>query len=224
MPDGVVEPQDMSGGNIVTRLLDRVEIADGTNVDEFRLEGEWRYSQAKVLEFVAAGEEIVISKVPFRPNYICRSGKAKKCKNLLSIAGYRMATYEDATEEIRDLFGRDVMDYPKPSKLIRFLVEAITSPGDLVMDFFAGSGSPLRRSSTRTTNRAANVDFRLVQSPEPTQDPDYRTIADICKERVRRVLARHRKAAEGKLAFGKDEVDPGVGVFQLVRGSSLVVS
>lgn len=141
-PDGKYEPQDMSEGRIVTRLLDSFEIKDGVNVQSFRLEGEWRYSQSKLDSVLAAGEPIVISKAPFRPNHIKPGGEPKKLKNLLNIAHYQMDTYEDATEESRKLFGpQSAFDYPKPEKLISVLIGAVTQPGDWVLDAFAGSGT-----------------------------------------------------------------------------------
>ncbi|MEM1183494.1 MAG: site-specific DNA-methyltransferase [Planctomycetota bacterium] len=140
--DQVFKPQDMSSGNIVTRLLDPVRVVNGVNIQAFRLEGEWRYSQAKLDEIVEAGEEIRISKAPFRPNHIKPGGEDKKLKNLLSMSHYRMSTYEDATQESRALFGSSMaFDYPKPEKLIHTLLAAVTEPGDLVLDSFAGSGT-----------------------------------------------------------------------------------
>jgi len=141
-PDQVFRPQDMSEGNIVTELLDRLEVRDGRNVSGFRLKGEWRYSQTKLNEIVSAGETLLISKAPFRPNHIRDGGEPKKLKNLLSLAHYEMSTYEDATAESRALFGETTaFDYPKPEKLIYTLLSAVTNEGDLVMDSFAGSGT-----------------------------------------------------------------------------------
>ena len=140
--DQVFVPQDMSEGNIVTRLLDKLDVRGGRNVHAFRLEGEWRYSQAKLDEIIASGETLVISKAPFRPNHIKDGGEPKKLKNLLSVAHYGMATYEDATEESRRLFGAsDAFDYPKPELLISTLLGSVTQPGDWVLDSFAGSGT-----------------------------------------------------------------------------------
>lgn len=139
--DQVVEPQDMSGGKIITKLLDPVEIKNGLNVNKFRLEGEWRYSQAKLDEIVAANEVISISQIPFRPNHIKEGGAPKKMKNLLSIAHYKMSTYEDATKESIILFGENPFDYPKPEKLIYTLLSAVTNEGDIVLDSFLGSGT-----------------------------------------------------------------------------------
>ncbi|HEY9686931.1 MAG TPA: site-specific DNA-methyltransferase [Coleofasciculaceae cyanobacterium] len=141
-PDGWYEPQDMSEGRIVTRLLDRFQVRNGVNMKPFRLEGEWRYSQAKLDAVIQAGESIIISKVPFRPNHIKPGGEPKKLKNLLDIAHYQMSTYEDATEESRQLFGTaGAFDYPKPEKLLQVLLGAVTQPGDWILDAFAGSGT-----------------------------------------------------------------------------------
>lgn len=139
--DQVFEPQDMSEGKIITRLLDRLTVEGGRNLDAFRLEGEWRYSQATVDEIIQNGEQLIISKAPFRPNHVKAGGEEKKIKNLLTVAHFQMATYEDSNAETAALFGNDPFDYPKPEKLIRTLIDAVTNPGDLILDSFAGSGT-----------------------------------------------------------------------------------
>jgi adenine-specific DNA-methyltransferase len=140
--DQIFEPQDMSEGNIVTELLDRIEVRNGRNLKAFRLKGEWRYSQQRLDEILSNGESIIISKAPFRPNHIKAGGEPKKLKNLLSTAD-QMSTYEDATEESRAIFGSaaDAFDYPKPERLISTLIAAVTDDGDWVLDSFAGSGT-----------------------------------------------------------------------------------
>ncbi|MHC4839718.1 MAG: site-specific DNA-methyltransferase [Planctomycetota bacterium] len=140
--DQVFEPQDMSGGRIVTKLLDRVAVVDGVNVSTFRLEGEWRYSQTKLNEVLGQGDSITISKAPFRPNHVQGVVKPKKMKNLLSISHYNISTYEDASAESSSLFGdADAFDYPKPERLVSLLIGAVSEDGDIVMDTFAGSGT-----------------------------------------------------------------------------------
>jgi adenine-specific DNA-methyltransferase len=141
-PDGLYEPQDMSEGNIITRLLDPVRVTDGANKTSFRLEGEWRYSQKKLDQIIASGETLIISKIPFRPNHVKAGGEDKKLKNLLSVAHYKMATYEDSNAESIALFGeKDSFDYPKPEQLIYTFINAVTEEGDWVLDSFAGSGT-----------------------------------------------------------------------------------
>ncbi len=141
MKDWVIDPVDMSEWNIVTKLLDTLIIENWTNKNIFRLEWEWRYSQKKLEEIVSNKEEIIISRIPFRPNHVKLWGDPKKAKNLLSIAHYGISTYEDSTEESIALFWKNAFDYPKPEKLLNFFIETVTKPGDLILDSFLGSGT-----------------------------------------------------------------------------------
>ena len=190
--DQTIKAQDMSEGNIVTELLDDVIIKNGKNVNEFRLLGEWRYSQTKLDEFVKNGDEILISKVPFRPNYINRSGAIKKTANFLSHRTNGVPTNEDATEEIRDLFGKDLMSYPKPTGLLKFLTRAVTSNDDLVIDFFAGSGTTADAVMRLNREDGGRRRYIMIQLPEPCEDHSeafkygLSTIAEVGKERIRR--------------------------------------
>lgn len=139
--DCTIKAQDMSEGKIVTKLLDDINIVNGRNENQFRLEGEWRYSQNKLNEIISNNEQIIISKIPFRPNHIKDGGAPKKMKNLLSIAHYGINTYEDSTKESIALFGNNSFDYPKPEMLLSILIGAVTNKGDLVLDSFLGSGT-----------------------------------------------------------------------------------
>lgn len=141
LQDQIIDKQEMSGGKIITELLDKLEIREGRNVNPFRLKGEWRYSQAKLDEIVENNEEITISKIPFRPNHVKMGGNPKKMKNLLSVAHFEMATYEDATQESITLFGENPFDYPKPEKLVYTLLNSVAKKGDIVLDSFLGSGT-----------------------------------------------------------------------------------
>ena len=137
------EPQDMSGGNITTKLLDRVVVRDFRNAEAFRLEGEWRYAQEKLDEVIDGGGDLYISKSPFRPNHIKLGGEIKKMKNLLSTAHYGVETNEDASDQLTRLFGSDVFQNPKPQGLVGLLIRAVThiDPSSSVLDYFAGSGT-----------------------------------------------------------------------------------
>ena len=194
LKDAVYEPQNMSEGNIVTHLLDRVVVADHRNVDAFRLEGEFRYSQSRLDEIIQAGESITISKAPFRPNHVKAGGEVKKMHNLLSPETYQAGTNEDASAELESLFGASLFDNPKPSSLIRVLCRAVTydDPDALVMDFFCGSGSTADAVMKLNAEDGGNRRFIMVQLPEPCEPSSdafkagYQTIAEISKERIRR--------------------------------------
>ena len=198
LEDKTISPQNMSDGNIVTELLDELTIKNGTNSNEFRLRGEWRYSQRKLDEFVKNGDEILISKAPFRPNYINRSGASKKTSNFLSHRTNGVPTNEDATEEIRQLFETDVMSYPKPTGLLKFLVKAVTSGDDLILDFFAGSATTADAVMQLNAEDGDQRRYLMIQLDEKCEDNSeaskagYETISALARERIRRAGAKIR--------------------------------
>ena len=50
---------------------------------------------------------------------------------------------ESGNDEIDELFGRDEFDYAKPENLVKSIIEVTTSEGDIVLDFFLGSGTTI---------------------------------------------------------------------------------
>ncbi len=85
-------------------------------------------------------------------------------------------------------------DFPKPSALIKFLMEISgVKDGDITLDFFSGSGTTGHAAIEMAIERNERRPFICVQLPEKTKvDSDefkngYATIAEIGKERIRRV-------------------------------------
>ena len=194
MADGIVKRQDMSEGNIITELLNDFEIKNGVNLTEFKLRGEWRYSQDKVNEIIANGETLIISKIPFRPNHIKAGGEVKKMHNLLSIANYSVGTNEDATAEQISLLGKSYFDYAKPSSLIHLLAKSVTYNDNevVITDFFSGTATTAHAVMQLNAEDGGNRKFIMVQLPEPTEENSeaykagYKNICEIGKERIRR--------------------------------------
>ncbi len=105
-------------------------------------------------------------------------------------------------------------DYPKPSDLLKYLAQVGGGQDSVFIDFFAGS-CPLSQAVLEL-NREDNGNrrFIMVQLPEPTGDKDFPTIADIGKERIRRVIAKMQAEDAGKLDLNPEE-DLGFKVFKL---------
>ena len=91
-------------------------------------------------------------------------------------------TTDDGGNEVKSIFGYAAFDTPKPDRLVERILKIATSPGDLVLDSFAGSGTTghavLRMNANAPQEEARR--FILVEID--------RTIArDITAERLRRV-------------------------------------
>ncbi|MCG7421745.1 site-specific DNA-methyltransferase [Micrococcus sp. ACRRV] len=223
MADGVVAPQDMSEGKIITRLTDELVIENGVNKNAFTLEGEWRYSQSRLDEIVEAGEQITISKIPFRPNHVKVGGEVKKMHNLLTPDTYKVGTNEDGTEEVSKLLGGDYFDNPKPSSLVRVLTQAVTydDPQAIVLDFFAGSGTTAHAVMALNAEDGGARRSIVVQLPEPVLDGSdafkagYRTISEISRARIKAAAAALEASRAGQLDDAKGPLDTGFRAYRL---------
>lgn len=85
-----------------------------------------------------------------------------------------------------------VFDNPKPVALIKRILSFATEShcGDLVLDFFAGSGTTAQAVLEANREDGGNRRFIVVQRAEPLSHPTFATIAEVGKERIRRIIAR----------------------------------
>jgi adenine-specific DNA-methyltransferase len=95
-----------------------------------------------------------------------------------------------------------VFDFPKPERLIQYLVSVFTGPDDLVVDFFAGSGSTAHGVALQNADDGGSRRYLLVNIPEPT-GPDsaarkagFETVAEITYKRIAAVRANVKGAGE----------------------------
>jgi len=77
----------------------------------------------------------------------------------------------DATEELKELFGvTKIFSHPKPTKLLRNIVSITAQDGDLVLDFFSGSGTTADAVMQIACERTINLRYILVQLPENLEE------------------------------------------------------
>jgi adenine-specific DNA-methyltransferase len=132
----------------------------------------------------------------------------------------------DGTNEIRELFGQEVFDFSKPSQLLERLVKQGADEEGIILDFFAGSGSMAQAVLSLNEKDRGNRRFILIQLPEPCEPEStafkagFKTIADICKERVRRVIKKLNDEEAGKLDLAQaKKQDRGFRVFKLAESN-----
>ena len=124
----------------------------------------------------------------------------------------------EGTREIQELFGNKVIQFPKPLSLIKTLIRQATLEGGIVLDFFSGSCTSAQAVLELNREDGGNRHFIMVQLPEPTNNNEFQTIAEIGKERIRRVIKKMKKEREGQLPLDKPE-DLGFRVFKLAESN-----
>lgn len=106
------------------------------------------------------------------------------------------------TSEVEELFGKKVFTFPKPVELIKQLLIAGSSGDDLVLDFFSGSATLAHSLIDLNATDGANRRFILIQLPEPLDNTSeaykagFKSVAEIGKERVRRVIGAQKPAGQ----------------------------
>jgi adenine-specific DNA-methyltransferase len=183
----------------------------------------WRYEPKRMKELIQKNEVLYPSKPDGRP-------RRKKYLNDLESDFTGFSTILDTvfntqgTRELRALFEeKEFFDFPKPKELITQLIEqGSDKDADIILDFFGGSGTTAQAVLELNKGEEGNRRFILVQLPELTEEngeafkAGYKTIADISKERIRRVIHKIKKEKKEKPGlFDNENIDLGFKVFKL---------
>ncbi len=127
-----------------------------------------------------------------------------------------------AKEDYRKIMPDVNFDNPKPIMLLKYILNIGSDSNDVVLDFFSGSGTTAQAVLELNKEDGGNRKFICVQLPEKTDEDSeaykagYKTIADIGKERIRRVIHNIQKEKEDKPElFNDKKIDLGFKAFKL---------
>ena len=177
----------------------------------------------KLMEFIDNKlDPVIYEGVPIRfyinANAAIRYNKANENpRNILSVLR-NFGTTEKTKTYLKNL--EIYYDYPKPVPLIEYLIKIGCEDNEgIILDFFAGSATTAE--AVINTNADMNSrKFICIQLPEKTYDGPMSSIADIGKERIRRVINRINKDQKGKLDFdGVSKQNRGFKVMKLDRSN-----
>ena len=76
----------------------------------------------------------------------------------------------NGTAQVKEVFGDRVFDGPKPTGLVQRILEMATSGNDLVLDFFAGSGTTAHAVALQNAEDGGHRRVVCVNLPEPTAE------------------------------------------------------
>ncbi|MFC7434918.1 site-specific DNA-methyltransferase [Hydrogenophaga bisanensis] len=208
----------ISSGNMEMILLSDLVISDGALAEDVQVESNWIYSQELLNKYAEDKSLYVTQDLYFRR--VVTEPREKMLKDLLPMKGDQSTgfefvysddlfcdgwgTNEDGFDELHAIFGaQSLMSFPKPSKLLAKLTLSAcrSDPDCIVLDFFAGSATTAHGVMTLNAQDGGNRKFILVQLPETCDESTeafkagYKTIAEISKERIRRV---GKRLLEGK--------------------------
>src|SRR5208282_5908892 len=92
---------------------------------------------------------------------------------------------------------KGAFDFPKDTEVIANLIRLCTGSGDLILDFFAGSGTTAHAAHKLNKEDGGNRRVILVSNTEATVDEPHKNLCrDVCATRVRRVIEGYGAARE----------------------------
>ena len=164
----------------------------------------WRYEPSTMAKKITEGRILFPESAQGRPRHkLFLEETSSLYKNMSSVlTGHTTA---GGTREVSAHIGRSTFPFPKPIGLIKQFIEQTTSESDLVLDFFAGSGTTAEAVMRLNLEDGGTRQFILVQIPQPidpkkqkeahhfvTQTLGKReaTIFEITAERIRRAGAK----------------------------------
>ena len=106
-----------------------------------------------------------------------------------------IATNEEGSKEVETIFGSNAFfTAPKPTNLIKHLLKLGSNSDDIILDFFAGSGSTAHAVLDLNKEDGGNRKFICIQLPEPVEEKSipfqkgYKSISSIAIRRIQSVI------------------------------------
>ncbi len=183
--NGVIKPTKFNK----MELIDDLRIVNKTNSNMVRINAKFKWTQDKLDDEIKEGTTFVIKSDKFSMRYIRKGDREVKVSNVFN-AECGVTTNIKATSEIKILFANsntDLFSTPKPEALISRILEISTQENDLVLDFFAGSGT------------TCAVAHKMKRRYIGIEQMDY--IETITKERLKKVIEGEQGGISKKCDF-----------------------
>ena len=186
----------------------------------------WVFNEEEVKRRIADGRIIFGKTGTTRP--VQKVFAAERIKGKIRAESWwdKHGMNEDATVEIRELFGQGkLFTHPKPTKLIYNLVKIATNKDDIVMDFFSGSATTAHSVMQLNAEDGGTRKVICVQLPEICDENSeafkagFKNICELGKERIRRagkkILEEATKETVDVAQYGESfEVDETVSKYK----------
>lgn len=214
--DGIIKKGKYGTSSYEIHLLEDTEVKDGYFVKPVKLHGKFKWSQDNLNKEISNGTKISIRTAALSPSYERQEYEAEKPWNIIDRT-FGVGTNENASKELDELIGINVFDFPKPTSLLKYLINSCTKETDIIIDFFSGSATTAHAVMQLNAEDGGNRKFIMVQIPESCDEKSeaykagYKTICEVGKERIRRAGMK----VKGNSPITTESLDVGFRVLKL---------
>ena len=153
-------------------------------------EGRWMWGKDKCKEeFVRLNARFVKKRGQYDidvKDYLETDGEERTAK-IKSFWESKSYNNEVGTKEVKALLEGDHASYPKSSQLICDVINSVVEDNDIIVDFFAGSGTTADSVMQTTSASGNNLKYILVQLPEDL-DERIKTLSGSEAQKVLRLI------------------------------------
>ncbi len=155
----------------------------------------WAYIPSSMQKLIEENRIVFPEDTSKRPMMKRFKNDLKDTNNPFSSLMNGVGLNTEATKQIQNIMDGNIFEYSKPLTLNKTIIEQVTSrDSDIILDFFSGSCTTAHAILSLNKEDGGNRKFICVQLPEKCDDKSeaykagYKTIAEIGKERIRRVI------------------------------------
>ena len=110
-----------------------------------------------------------------------------------------VGTTTNGTQELEKIFGEKIFNNPKPTSLIKRILEIASFDDSIVLDFFAGSGTTGQAVIEYNKFDNGNRQFILATNNE-NNNGDGKILDDVCYPRIKKVFEGYENTKGEKIA------------------------
>lgn len=176
-------------------LLNDIEIIEGKSSEDLNIEGRFKWQQSFLDNEISKGTTFIIKSNKFSIRFQRFEDESYKTPTnyirdniifpLLDKTNAEIDTNETSSKELEELFGCKVFDFPKPVSLIKYLINFLVNKNELILDFFAGSGTTGDSVMQLNAEDTGNRKFILAQLPELIDQKSNKTAYDFVKNELK---------------------------------------
>lgn len=164
----------------------------------------WR-NPSKTMKELLKNNEIIFGedeKTQPRRKYLLRENMSEKISSLLYFGGSDDSYFEELGL---------VFENPKPFEVAKKIIDPLVKKDEIILDFFSGSGTTAQAVLELNEEDGGNRQFICVQMSETLEEDSeaykagYRTIADIGRARIKKVIERMEAKRKEENKQGKIE-------------------